>query len=471
GINLVTSRTTALMDIDGGEIRDTVNVTAQDATDITSVSGGAALTVEGGVAVTGAASINRVENHTTAQVLNLNNIFDGYEMNVTANSIGRIQGFAIGIAATTEIAGTSDGPDVAAAGSFTYNDIRANTIAELRNSMIMLRERPAGVAQPDDDDEDALEVTATDGSQIIALAGALAIDATSGGDAVIGAGVGINTLQGRVEAVIADSSISESSGEAAGVAVAANRIAPIYAFGVAGGVGTSKMAAAASVGINTIDTVDGMGTFAGIQDSVVNGIERLTVQAGNESQIFSLAGAIAATTGSTALGGALSISEIGGDVSASIADSDVTVDGDVRVLSSTASASSTADPQLDVNQALADAKTVAKDAAKIYTRGAAGLVALRDEENPPAVNPVDTIDLFGGEAAIYTLAVAGGGSSNVAAFGSGTVNIINQDVSGQIVGSTISNGADLYVLADNNAAIRSAAGSLAISTGSAAVGG
>lgn len=471
GINLVTSRTTALMDIDGGEIRDTVNVTALDATDITSVSGGAALTVEGGVAVTGAASINRVENHTTARVRNLNNIFNGYEMNVTGNSIGRIQGFAIGIAATTEIAGTSDGPDVAAAGSFTYNDIRANTIAELVDSIIWVRERPGSALPQDEDDEDAIEVLATDGSQIIAMAGALAIDASSGGDAVIGAGVGINTLQGRVQALIDNSEIRESDGRAAGVAAAANRIAPIYSFGVAGGVGTSKMAAAASVGINTIDTLDGMGTFAEIRDTVIDGIERVTVQAGNESQIFSLAGAIAATSGSTALGGALSWSEIGGDVSARVTDSDVEVDGDVRVLASTASASASTDPAIDPQQLLEDSKQLAKAAKAIYTRGAAGLVSLRDEENPPAVQPVDTIDLFGGEAAIYTLAIAGGGSSNVAAFGSGTVNIINSGIHSGIHGGNIVTGGNTVLLAENNASIRSAAGSLAISGGAAAVGG
>ena len=157
------------------------------------------------------------------------------------------------------------------------------------------------------------------GEAVLGLAGALAL---SGGNAAGGFAVGFTDLQGSYIAEIRDADVTASAG-----AVDVSAINSRQAIGLAAGASISGGSGVTLLGSGAITLSDTVVKAQVLGDSNLTA-EQVTVEAGAEGAIYSLAGSLSASaSGSAAIGAAATYNQIGGEVTAHLGGTSVTTTG------------------------------------------------------------------------------------------------------------------------------------------------
>lgn len=323
-------------------------VTASDDADIFTIAGALALgiakggTTGGANAVTAgiALAFNEIDTETSALV-QASEITWADEtrgsLTIEAKSTGSIKAFTVAGAVSVALAKQGSSFAIAAAASGSLNEILADTTAILRQSTV--------------DAADDVSVIASNDSEIIAGAGAVAVSFAMAGSstaaaAAFGTAFAVNNLgadgnANKVQAEV-DASHVTAGGE---ITVDAEMLAGIFALGIgaAGGIANSSggtaigIAGAGSVGLNRI--------YNSTQALVHNGSTLTTEDGGaidvlglDDSWINATAGAVALaiavsqkTAVAFALGFSLTINNIHNTTRATVEDSALDADGPITV--------------------------------------------------------------------------------------------------------------------------------------------
>ncbi len=382
--------TEAAIDNANVDADSTVILDAKDDSDIRSVAGSASY---GGKAGVGAAvAISTVDSDTTARISGAGKTVNG-DAGVSATATNDNS-----IVAVAAAVGASQG--VAASGAVTWNVISNKTEATLSGASVT-------------SSGNAVNLDADDTADISAISGNAAISTGSGSVGISGS---YNEIDNETYARATGGSISGTS-----VRLEATEDATIEAI-AAGGSGSSKVAVSGSLGVNTIGNI----TEASTSGTTLNTAGDATVRAADNSDIFSVTGAVGAA-GNGAVGASGSYNHIGSTVTAAI--SGGTVDA--------------ANVLVDAERAAyMEVWAVAGTAAG--TAGFAGSIALND------IGGVTTASISGGadvEAsgnAMVTAqsddvieAIAGGISITGTASGAGAIafNNVHADTLAQVTGA------------------------------------
>ena len=313
------------------------------------------------------------------------------------------------------------GNNAAISGSFAWSEIGNTTRASLGDSRVA-----AG----------GLDVRADSSSDIFTLSGAIA----ASGTAAVGAAINIASIEDRTEAVIEDVRIAVDDD----ITVAAAGTGTARSLAVAG-VASSNVAAGGSSSNALVDNtiaarVSGLHGLAG--DGA--GADRLQVTAANRGTAESLAGAISAGS-SVAVGGALSVNHVGGETSATLADSvlgvrdQVAVDARSEALVNTVAGTGSAS-----GVGIAGAATT-----NVITGSTRATLADTALDSSTAGTHVVAID----SNQINSVAGSLGFGSNVGVGAAVAVNVIDRNVDAQVLGGAQNrryHGRDLLVHAEAN---------------------
>ncbi|WP_210546544.1 leukotoxin LktA family filamentous adhesin [Rhodoferax sp. PAMC 29310] len=358
----------------------------------------------------------------------------------------------------------------------------------------------------------SLTVQADDAATVRTLAG----NFSASGAAAVGAAIAVNQIGSAVQASLSGMTLSA----APTVVVDADLRGEIKSVAASG-------AASGSVSVNGSFTTNEITASVkaqalGLTQSTSGGA--FTVSADNDADIFSLAGTISAG-GTAAVGVAVSVNDIGGDVTARLANSTLRATGAVNVLATTSgtiesiaagmagggtvgaagsnttnSITSTVLAQMDsVTQAAAsgsllvqakDSSTIQSFAGSVAGGGTAaggaafalnflGRTALNADSSKVVKAEVLNSAINSGGAVqvkalstslIESMGVAVGASGNVAVTGSNTTNLLEDEITASWSGGSLSGTAtSLTVQADDAATVRTLAGNFSAS-GAAAVG-
>lgn len=269
-------------------VEDATGVVASDALGVTARNGASITTVAGTVAVSGGNALgasfayNTISDRVSAEVIG-----------------GDARAQSINIAATQDVgidalvAGGAAGKSSSATGSVAVNTIDNHAVA-----------RTDGADLHADDD---ITLQAQDDSRIRVLTGALAYGGT-------GAGIGIagsyNDIGGSVQAVAHGGALRADQGS---VLIEAERTQQLQSLAAGAGGGGSGVAG--SVAVNRVggDTLAEVGGGAD-----VSARQNVLVSARADSDIETVAGALAVGTSGVGLGGAVAVNDLHGDTSARI---------------------------------------------------------------------------------------------------------------------------------------------------------
>ncbi len=297
-----------------------------------------------GVGIAAAVSINLISGETTSRIADAGHVRAGFVSVQAENDAGLIAATG-GLAVALKDSGKTA---VALAGAFSYNEITADTVAEVQDTDLVLTGDAAG--------DFTLDVNALTKSKIFTLAaggaGAVASGKSSSqssgssSTAVAVAGsVSINTISGSTSALLQDSTVLLTTGDAR---VRAEDRSSLFA--IAGGlslsVATGQKGSSTAVSAGIAIAVNKIATSveALIENTDLLWVDAATsgdvlVEAANTRSIgaFTLAGAVSVASGTQGSGiagagaGSGSINQIYGDTRAIIRDSTVDAPGTVKV--------------------------------------------------------------------------------------------------------------------------------------------
>ncbi|MEL6814833.1 MAG: hypothetical protein AAFP03_08460, partial [Cyanobacteria bacterium J06598_3] len=273
-----------------------VTVSAIDNSDISGLAGGGA--GAGKAAIGAAVATNLILNEVNAQIDNATVTSKTDNVTVEANLTATITNATVGGAGAGVFA---------LGGAVSTNNIGTRTDAKITNSANVTAEK-------------SVTVSATDSSDINALAGGGA----GAGKAAIGAAVATNLITNTVQSTIDNATVTANT-EA--IDVTANLSATILNATVAGA-GAGAFALGGAVSTNDIDTL----TEASIRNNAeVTAQTSVTVRATDKADIEGVAGGVAGA-GKAAIGAAVATNLVLNDVKAHIDNATVTAnDEDVTV--------------------------------------------------------------------------------------------------------------------------------------------
>ena len=489
-------------------------IVSKNYTKIIAVGGTVAIVTKDGTsaALSGAYAQNTITNVNKATVEN-SDIVLSEDLILEAESSEKI------IAVSASGSGSTSSNSGSVAGQVSVNIISNLTEASIRDSVIGSLTNKAH----------NITINATDNSNILAIAGALAY----GGKAGIGTSVAWNQIKsvdsdnsnspGVVAAYIKDSDIN-ASGD---IKLKADSTNNILAVTAAVAVSKEGMAAAVSVSMNLIDS-DTQAYIIGKDSAGIVADGAVTIEAINNSSTLAIAGGLSYSK-IASIGIAGSYNEISGTIKAYIGEENpvetlVTANSlSLQALSgasilsvsaggSASSGQAAVNGSVSINTISSNIETyiknstievvnsidlTAKDRSEIIS--IAGAVGGSQTAAVGAALAVNYIGSFGGlgepkyvysyiedsqlvaengsinisaesESVIKSISVAGGGSSNTAVFGSVSLNFINNDIAAYIKDcSQVNAQGDISLNATDKSTIYVAAGDVA-GAGTASVG-
>ncbi|MCW5623517.1 MAG: leukotoxin LktA family filamentous adhesin, partial [Burkholderiales bacterium] len=479
-INQIDNETLAYLQ--GAEIVGATSLTVRALDDSAIWSGAGALGIGGKAGIGLSAAINTISNRTEAGSEDSSALVSGAIL-FQADTDADIRSLAAALGAS---AGT-----MAAAGSVVVSDID-NTTRVYANGI-------AGT--PTLQAAGSIDLKAQDSSSIYAASGAVG---GAGGSAGFGASATANLIGNVVEAIVDGAQLLSTGHQ---VRLQATSEAEIYGITVGGG-GSGMLGIAATVTYNDVDNVTQAGARNGAQ---LRGAGGVTIDADDDAEITSLAGAVAGagnvsvgasaavndvtnttaafSTGSTlvATAGGITLEARSGTtidtgaVGASIS-GDVALAGSAtlnRIANTTSAYASgsalTASGALRLTAA--DDSTIAATAgaiaAAVNATGVAGGAAVSGNlidnslsahlENGSATASAITVEADAG-ADVYAGALGGAGGAVFALGGSITLNRITNDTTAEVRGAsgTATAAGNILIDAEDTSTIYSGAGSVAI---------
>ncbi|MGD8418987.1 MAG: hypothetical protein PVJ78_01070, partial [Gammaproteobacteria bacterium] len=390
-----------------------------DETNVTNVTGGLAITIDGDAGITGSVTVNDVDNFVSARAMGDNTLTSsGGGVTVDADAKVDIDAVTIAVAGTVSTdsssgdSGNSSSSDFVftGAGAVTVNFVETEAIADIG----------AGSMVTTDGD---LALSADDNSDITADSGGVAITvATNDGQTAgsVGASVAVNDIKQTISATATDTEVS-----AANFNADANNNASIDTLTIAGSAAVSSggdaFGGAGSGSGNYIlsTTRAGLVNESGTLPLTLTGDIDITATDASDINADAGSGALAISSGS------------GGDVGAVAAGAAAAVN---RITKTT------------------EAKLVGADTSL----GSVGNVAVE-------ANSTGTISAF--TLGISGSLNAGQGSLALAGAGSGSGNEISSDVLALVESSDVDATGTVTVSATDSSSIEAIAGSVAISLG------
>ncbi len=399
GITIVSDTTLSYISTSAPITATDLTVEADNKTWLLSVTGGAVLARPSGdgapsqsSAIAGAFSLIIIDQTTRALVFGPVLDISG-DMTVSATR----DGFAITLS-------------IGAAGNFTGGK---TTIAGNISVNVLTSATEAIVDSVTGSVDGGMAVEATDGLELIAIGGGIAV----GGKTGIGASVGANVIDADVVAALRSDHAASSTaattnltiGGALRVVATNDKTLRSVSVAAAG----AQTAVAFTISINVI-----LGdTTASIDDSTIDGPASAEVRATDDSNLQALGGSLAIGLGGNGFGGALGYNQVSTETKAWIADSTVT--------------------------------------------GVTGTVDVKAQST-------ETDSILDGK--ILSLSVGAAGSASAAAGGGLSINVVTSTVEATIQDSTVTAAGTVTVEVTDSSTIKSLAGGAGIGTGGAGVG-
>ncbi len=273
------------------------DVEATDSSSILSI-GGAVGVAKGSFGFGAGVGYNETDSTVSAYVDDATLTLSG-PLNVEATTAVTLVGATVGAAGSTK---------VALAGSASVNLIGNTTEAYISGSSMV---NAVG----------NILVQAIDSSSMVSVAGALAL--AIGGPVAVGAAVGYNLITNTINAYIAASKVVSSAGT---LQVLANAAELLIGMAVSGS-GAGTFALGGSVDLNDIE--NNVNAYA--SSSTLTGANGLTVAAADSSTMFVVAGAIAGSSGTAAIGASVSDNVVSDSIAAYLDGTKVTGTSSVSV--------------------------------------------------------------------------------------------------------------------------------------------
>ncbi len=409
------------------------------------ISIGGAVTVSQKTGIGAGIGYNQIDANTHAYI-NSSTVAVNGTVTVTATDNAEIAGGTVGVGVSAGSGG------IAGAGSASVNEITDTTDAHIASNSDVT----AG---------GAVSVSASDTSMIVSVAGGVAI-ATQG--AAVGAAVSYNLVTNSIKAYI-DGSTVDSTGSDVNVRATSS---PLLVAIAVGGSGGSGFALGGSITINSIaNDLD-----AHISNgSAITAHGNVSVTASEGATMYVLAGGIAVSTGSAAVGASIAYNYMGGSfdpanpdavdhnsattngITAYIDGSTVEAGGSVTVGAGFAPPSSVADPtsalvvtsfKLPTDTSQLFSNTIAGSGGAGFALGATvSLNFVRNSENAYIANtPANGSVTAGGPITVYSTdasqidsgAFSIAGAESVAAGAAVATNDISNTVRAEIAGANVS---------------------------------
>lgn len=397
---------------------DKVTIKAVDSTKLKAISGGVTVST-GHAGLGGAVAYNEVGNGDTDKQNTLAKLTDtkiktakAATIDVQAEDKSKMLAIAVGAAVQTGQTGA------AAQGSAATTILHKNVEAAVSS---------VDVDKDDAKQNAALKVTAQNTSEAITSADVVAFTTANFAG---GAAVAVTNSDNDTKASISGGTLNLKSGK-----VQADSKVDIINVGIGVAAATGQGGAlAGNVAVNNIKN----DTLASISGAAINAKGTLGVQADSREHIRNYAGALAATAGQGYAAGGLStaVNVISGDTKATVSDSAITAVGD--------------DAGITVTE-------YAKDKKDNKEETLTGFVV-----NADSAHEIDNVVITGGVAVTSTAAVAATGTVAVNSIQGATVAAIEATDINKAAASNIANTANVAVRANDNTEIDSHVGSAAV---------
>jgi filamentous hemagglutinin family protein len=407
-----------------------------------------------GVGISGAASVNIINDTTTARIANLTSV---HVSGVGASSLGvdwnldgtvdetvaldqgladKASNLALDLAGAGALTVATD-KSAGLAGAFTWNQLVKDTRAQIADTSLTVVN--GGINLDSNNSGDLWSISASG----------------SAGDKVgIAGSVSYSTIDNVTEASLSDSGASADSSIVLNAKDDSDirSVAGSVSYGGRAGIGAGV--AISTLGSDTSASISGTG-------KTVSGQQGVTAKAVNDNSIISVAAAIGASQ-QVAVSGAVTINIIGNQTHADV--SGATVQGHSGLVSfeayDTASifsisgnaAISTGSASVGISASYNEIDNVTEATASSASLSGANVTLLASEE-----------------ADIQAIAAGGAGSSKVAATGSLGINTINNQTSATTTSTGVNTAGDLNVKATDNSQMLSITGAIGVA-GNAAVG-
>lgn len=397
---------------------DKVTIKAVDSTKLKAISGGVTVST-GHAGLGGAVAYNEVGNGDDDKQNTLAKLTDtkiktakAATIDVQAEDKSKMLAIAVGAAVQTGQTGA------AAQGSAATTILHKNVEAAVSS---------VDVDKDDAKQNTALKVTAQNTSEAITSADVVAFTTANFAG---GAAVAVTNSDNDTKASITDSTLNLQSGK-----VQADSKVDIINVGIGVAAATGQGGAlAGNVAVNNIKN----DTLASISNATINAKGTLGVLADSKEHIRNYAGALAVTAGQGYAAGGLStaVNVISGDTKATVSDSAITAVGD--------------DAGITVTE-------YAKDKKDNKEETLTGFVV-----NADSAHEIDNVVITGGVAVTSTAAVAATGTVAVNSIQGATVAAIEATDINKAAVSNIANTANVAVRANDNTEIDSHVGSAAV---------
>ena len=397
---------------------DAVTIKAVDSTKLKAISGGVTVST-GHAGLGGAVAYNEVGNGDDDKQNTLAKLTDtkiktakAATIDVQAEDKSEMLAIAVGAAVQTGQTGA------AAQGSAATTILHKNAEAAVSN---------VDVDKDDAKQNAVLKVTAQNTSEAITSADVVAFTTANFAG---GAAVAVTNSDNDTKASITDSTLNLQSGK-----VQANSKVDIINVGIGVAATTGQGGAlAGNVAVNNIKN----DTLASISGAAINAKGTLGVQADSREHIRNYAGALAVTAGQGYAAGGLStaVNVISGDTKATVSGSDITAEGK--------------DDGITVTE-------YAKDEKDNKEETLTGFVV-----NADSAHEIDNVVITGGVAVTSTAAVAATGTVAVNSIQGATVAGVEATDINKDVASNIADTANVNVHANDNTEIDSHVGSAAV---------
>ncbi len=397
---------------------DNVTIKAVDSTKLKAISGGVTVST-GNAGLGGAVAYNEVGNGDADKQNTLAKLTDtkiktakAATIDVQAEDKSKMLAIAVGAAVQTGQTGA------AAQGSAATTILHKNVEAAVSN---------VDVDKDDAKQKAALNVTAKNTSEAITSADVVAFTTANFAG---GAAVAVTNSDNDTKASISGGTLNLKSGK-----VQADSKVDIINVGIGVAAATGQGGAlAGNVAVNNIKN----DTLASISGAAINAKGTLGVLADSKEHIRNYAGALAVTAGQGYAAGGLStaVNVISGDTKATVSDSAITAVGD--------------DAGITVTE-------YAKDKKDNKEETLTGFVV-----NADSAHEIDNVVITGGVAVTSTAAVAATGTVAVNSIQGATVAAIEATDINKAAASNIANTANVAVRANDNTEIDSHVGSAAV---------
>ena len=397
---------------------DKVTIKAVDSTKLKAISGGVTVST-GHAGLGGAVAYNEVGNGDDDKQNTLAKLTDtkiktakAATIDVQAEDKSKMLAIAVGAAVQTGQTGA------AAQGSAATTILHKNAEAAVSN---------VDVDKDDAKQNAVLKVTAQNTSEAITSADVVAFTTANFAG---GAAVAVTNSDNDTKASITDSTLNLQSGK-----VQADSKVDIINVGIGVAAATGQGGAlAGNVAVNNIKN----DTLASISNATINAKGTLGVLADSKEHIRNYAGALAVTAGQGYAAGGLStaVNVISGDTKATVSDSAITAVGD--------------DAGITVTE-------YAKDKKDNKEETLTGFVV-----NADSAHEIDNVVITGGVAVTSTAAVAATGTVAVNSIQGATVAGVEETDINKAASSNIADTANVNVRANDNTEIDSHVGSAAV---------